>query len=217
MRTYLAEGIGTFALLFGVVGAIVGHTDPLGVVLVNGIVIAAMIAALGPLSGAHFNPAVTLGMLLTGRLSLANAVGYWLSQLLGAALGVGVLTMALGRERLEAVQFGVPKLAAGVSTLAGVGVEAVLTFLLVLVIVTTAVHTQNPAAATHIGLAVALGVMAGANLTGGAMNPARAFGSAIWGGGFDAHWIYWVGPLLGGALGTMVGDWLYEKERPKIP
>jgi aquaporin Z len=74
MRTYLAEGIGTFALLFGVVGAIVGHTDPLGVVLVNGIVIAAMIAALGPLSGAHFNPAVTLGMLLTGRLSLPQFI-----------------------------------------------------------------------------------------------------------------------------------------------
>jgi glycerol uptake facilitator-like aquaporin len=64
---------------------------------------------------------------------------------------------------------------------------------LVLVIVSTGIHSRNPAAATYIGLAVALGVMAGANLTGGAMNPARAFASAIWGGGFDHHWVYWVG------------------------
>lgn len=211
LRAYLAEGLGTFALLFGVVGAIAGRADPLGVILLNGIIIAAMIAALGPVSGAHFNPAVTLGMLVTRRISPVDAVGYWMAQLLGAAVGVWVV--ALGKEPLKAVHFAVPTLSSGLSTLAGVGVEGVLTFLLVLVIVATAIHTQNPAAASYIGLAVALGVMAGANLTGGTMNPARAFGSAIWAGESAVQWIYWVGPLLGGVLGTITADWLYQARK----
>lgn len=210
MRAYLAEFIGTFALLFGVVGSIAGKVDLLGVILVNGIIIAAMIAALGKASGAHFNPAVTLGMWVTGRINTQNALAYGLAQLLGASAGVGILVLTLGADRLAQVGYGVPHLGEGVSPFAGLTIEIILTFFLVLVIVTTAVHLKNPMAASYIGLAVALGVMAGANLTGGAMNPARAFGSAVWGGGFDQHWIYWVGPLVGGVLATWVSDWLYQ-------
>ncbi len=211
LRAYVAEFIGTFALLFVVVGGIASKIDTLGVVLANGIVIAAMIAALGPASGAHFNPSVTLGLLLTKRISLNDALAYWAAQLLGASLAVGLLDLLLGSEKLSAVGYGVPRLASGVSPGTGLVIEIVLTFFLVLVIVTTAVHLKNPAAATYIGLAVALGILAGANLTGAAMNPARAFGSAVWGGGFEHHWIYWLGPLTGGVLATWVADWMYKK------
>jgi len=214
-RACAAEFIGTFALLFVVVGAIASKMDPLGIVLANGIVIAAMIAALGTASGAHFNPSVTLGLFLTGRISLRDSLAYWFAQLLGATLAVGLLTLALGREALSAVAYGVPRLAVGVSPFAGVLIEAVLTFFLVLVIVTTAVHLKNPMAATYIGLAVALGVLCGGNITGAAMNPARAFGSAIWGGGFESGWVYWVGPLLGGIAGTRVSDWIYGAKSPQ--
>ncbi|MBF6592886.1 MAG: aquaporin [Thermaceae bacterium] len=214
-RAYAAEFIGTFALLFVVVGAIASKMNPLGVVLANGIVIAAMIAALGRASGAHFNPSVTLGLFLTGRISLNNSIAYWVAQLLGATLAVGLLTLALGRETMHTVAYGVPHLAAGVSPLAGLLIEIILTFFLVLVIVTTAIHLKNPAAAAYIGLAVALGVLGGANITGAAMNPARAFGSAIWGGGFAHGWVYWVGPLLGGILGTLVSDWIYRAKSPR--
>ncbi|GEM85532.1 MIP/aquaporin family protein [Meiothermus granaticius] len=209
LRAYLAEFIGTFALLFVVVGAIASKMEPLGVVLANGIVIAAMIAALGTASGAHFNPAVTLGLLLTRRIALKDAIFYWFSQLLGASLAVGLLTLALGREAMNGVAYGVPRLAVGVSPLAGFLVEATLAFFLVLVIVATAIHLKNPYAATYIGLAVALGVLCGGNITGATMNPARAFGSAIWGGGFEHGWVYWVGPLLGGVLGTLAADYMY--------
>lgn len=211
LRTYAAEFIGTFALLFAVVGAIAVKMDGLGIVLANGIAIAAMIAALGSASGAHFNPAVMLGLFLTGRISLRDSLAYWTAQLLGAMTAVDLLILALGREALSSVAYGVPRLAAGVSPFAGVLVEGVLTFFLVLVIVTTAVHLKNPMAATYIGLAVTLGVLGGRNITGAAMNPARAFGSAVWGGGFEHGWVYWVGPLLGGLLGTLVSDWIYQE------
>lgn len=215
LRAYAGEFIGTFALLFVVVGATASKMDGLGVVLANGIVIAAMIAALGSASGAHFNPSVTLGLFLTGRISLRDLLAYWTAQLLGATAAVGLLILALGREALSDVAYGVPRLAAGVSPFAGLLVEGVLTFFLVLVIVTTAVHLKNPMAATYIGLAVVLGVLSGGNITGAAMNPARAFGSAVWGGGFSHGWVYWVGPLLGGILGTLASDWIYGARSPQ--
>ncbi|MDX2007616.1 MAG: aquaporin [Meiothermus sp.] len=212
-RACAAEFLGTFALLFAVVGAIAGGVDRVGVILLNGLVIAAMIAALGAASGAHFNPAVTLAMLLTGRIAPSNALCYAAAQLAGAAAGVGLLTLLLGPERLARVNFGAPALGGGVSPWAGVGLEAALTFLLVFVIFATAVHLKNPAAAGYIGAAVALGVAAGAGLTGGAMNPARSFGSALWGGGLAEHWVYWVGPLAGGVLAAWAADWIYGRAR----
>lgn len=210
MRAYVAEFLGTFALLFCVVLAIASQTPDLGVYLLNGLVIAAMIGALGPISGAHFNPAVTLGFWLSGRLGGTQALGYVLAQLLGASAAVGVLALSLGNA-LHEVAFGVPSLASGVPLWVGVLVETLLTFVLVLVIFTTAVQQKNALAALLIGLAVTMGVLAGANVSGAAMNPARAWGSAIWGGGFEQHWVYWVGPLLGGALAAWFSDWLYRK------
>jgi aquaporin Z len=122
VQRYVAELTGTFVLLFGVVAAIASQANWPGIVLVNAIIIAAMIAALGPISGAHFNPAVTLGMLVTGRMSLTDALSYWIAQLLGAVIGLGVLEVAVGKERMAAVLFGVPKLTEGLSAVAGLGI-----------------------------------------------------------------------------------------------
>ena len=209
-KSYWAEFLGTFTLCFIGQGALVmqhatGGNSLLVIAVAHGLALATMISALGAWSGAHFNPAVTLGFVITRRMSLTSAITYWLSQLAGAIAASFLLRSVVPGESGEAVHYGVPMLAAGVSASQGMLLEFVMTFLLVTAVWGTAVDERGPKIGGFaIGLVVTMDILVGGPLTGAAMNPARAFGAACASGVWTQHWIYWVAPMLGGAAAARI-------------
>lgn len=206
VRDAVAEAIGVFALCFIGILAI-GHFESgglVGVALAHGLIIAVMVAALGHVSGGHFNPAVTLGMLVSGLIEASTAVLYWLAQLFGGLLAALALAWVGSREGVAA---GTPQLGAtGVG--AAILLEAIATFFLVLVVFGTAVDANAPRSAYPfaIGLTITACILAIGGITGGALNPARGFGPALVGGEWSA-WAAWlIGPLVGGVLAALVHD-----------
>jgi MIP family channel proteins len=203
-----AEAIGAFALCF--VGILVinsGAVDLTGVALAYGLIVAVMVAALGHVSGGHFNPAVTLAYLLSRRIDPAMAAIYWGAQLIGGLVAAVIVTWTVGRG---AVATGTPVVADDVNAFVGIVLEAVATFFLVLVIFGTVVDRRAPATVypLAIGLTVAAGVYAIFAFTGGALNPARAFGPALVGGEWGGVAAWLIGPLLGGVLAWAVYEYV---------
>ncbi|MFN8590784.1 MAG: MIP/aquaporin family protein [Thermomicrobiales bacterium] len=207
----LAEFFGPFALCVAGIGAIIttqGSADGgslVAVALAHGLAIGLMVAALGHISGGHFNPAVTVSMLATGQISVTRAIGYIVAQVLGAVAGAGILTFifpALGQFGRNNVNLGLPGLGPDITVAGGMVMEAVMTFFLVLVIFGTAVDPRGPVgiAPLAIGLTIAMDIMAGGRITGAAMNPARAIGPALVQQDFSNWWIYWIGPIVGGLV-----------------
>lgn len=213
-RIALAEAIGTFTLVFAGVLAInaatlAGEPEPTSLIAVafaHGLAILVMVAALAAISGGHFNPAITLGFVVAGRMPIRRAVLYWIAQIVGAVVAALIIAAAFGRFT---VGEGTPTLAPNVSALAGIVLEAIGTFFLVLVVFGTAVDERAPASVfpIAIGLTIAADIMAFGPLTGGAVNPARAFGPALVSGAWTDHLVYWTGPLLGGALAGLVMEY----------
>lgn len=162
-----------------------------------------MITLLGAISGGHFNPAVTFGFVVTGRMNPVTGSMYWAAQLAGATV-VGLILVA--KFGAEPVSSGTPKRGANVGFGAGIIVEAVTTFFLVLVIFGSAVDERAPKSVfpLAIGLTVALDIMAAGPVNGAAMNPARVLGPGVASGMFANHLVYWTGPLIGGAAGAAV-------------
>jgi MIP family channel proteins len=211
IRPMLAEFIGTFALIFVGVGAIktAGH-DVLGVALAHGLTIAAFASATMHISGGQLNPAVTFGLLAGGHMTLANAIRYWISQLLGAFAAALICLGLFGRD---VVVNGTPQLAINLNAGQGILVEAILTFFLVFVVCGTAVDKRaRGLAGFAIGATITLDILFGGPLTGAAMNPARVFGPALASNFWHDHYVYWVGPLVGGALGGIVYRLFIERE-----
>ena len=198
----IAEAIGTFALIFIGIGAIYANPGLLGVALAHGLTIAVMVSATGAISGGHLNPAVTLGALVGGKIDLGGALRYWVSQLAGATLAGFV---CLGLFNRAIVIAGTPQLSSGTSAMAGIVIEAITTFFLVFVVYGTAIDPRAPKiGGLAIGLTIAIGILFAGPLTGGAINPARVFGPALAVSFWDAHYVYWIGPMLGGAAGGFV-------------
>ena len=194
----IAEAIGTFALIFIGIGAINANPGLLGVALAHGLTIAVMVSATGHISGGHLNPAVTLGALVGGKIDLKGAVSYWTSQLVGATVAAFVCLSLFGRA---VVVSGTPSLGPNTSAMAGIVIEAITTFFLVFVVYGTAIDPRAPKiGGLAIGLTIAIGILFAGPLTGGAINPARVFGPALAASFWDAHYVYWIGPMLGGAL-----------------
>jgi aquaporin TIP len=212
-RALIAEAIGTFALCFvGLLaisgGDILDASGPAPLVvaaLAHGLIITVMVAALAQHSGAHFNPAVTFGFLITRRMTPAKAGLYVASQLAGALAASGLVSLMYGPE---AVTNGTPAPGHLISAGAVILSEAVATFFLVLVIFGTAVDDRAPRSTFPfaIGLVIAADILAIGPLTGAAMNPARVLGPAVVGWFWTGHWMYWVGPLLGGGLAALLQD-----------
>lgn len=210
----IAEAIGTFLFFFVGMGSVVlgtylvanGGTSPglLGVALAHGLVLAVLVSALGPVSGGHFNPAVTLAVWIMGRITPSRAGMYVIAQLVGA-LGAGFALKAVFPDAWQATNIGSAALGAGISPAIGIAVEAVLTALLVFVVLGTAVDSRAPKiGGLAIGLAVAADILMGGPLTGAAMNPARWFGPAVAAGAFADWYVWWIGPLLGAAVAALV-------------
>ncbi|MDE1798132.1 MAG: aquaporin [Candidatus Micrarchaeota archaeon] len=218
-RPYVSEFLGTFGLVFigagavlvnGLTGGAVGLT---GIALAHGLVLMVMIYALAGFSGAHFNPAITVALWAQKRVDSAKAAAYVASQLLGAA-AAGILLGQLFPAATAAQLYGFP---ATVEPAFGVLLEAVLTFFLVSSVYAFAVSKKAPAHVfgAGIGLVLAFDILVGGPFTGGAMNPARAFGPALASGVWGPQLVYWAGPILGALAASLVWEYMLNERRGK--
>ena len=216
LRCLLAEAIGTFALVFAGCGAIMvdsttnalGHV---GVAISFGLVIMVMIYAVGHISGAHFNPAVSFAFGVARHFPWRRVGLYWIAQLAGALAAALVLRESLGN--VAHVGATLPSGSDGQAFLW----EAVLTFFLMFVIMAVATDTRavGEAAAIAIGGTVGLDAMFGGPITGASMNPARSLGPAIAGSDYTSIWVYLLAPLLGAAAAAMTYAFL-RAEQPQL-
>lgn len=219
-RRSVAEFTGAFALTFVGVGSIVitGGQNIVAIALAHGLVIAVWASAFGHISGGHFNPAVTFGFLITGKMSPRLAIAYWISQLAGGFFGALLISGLLPNQFTDPVNLGVPALGGGIGAGAGLVIEAILTFFLVWIIFATAADPRGSftsIAGLAIGLTITLDVLMGGPFTGAAMNPSRAFGPQLVGNHWSDAWVWYIGPLIGGGLAALVYDLLYLTPVPR--
>lgn len=207
LKPCVAEAIGTFALCFIGAGSICINAGLVGIAFAHGCVLAVMISAMGHISGGHFNPAVTVGALVGGKIKVPMAGYYIAAQLIGAVVAGFMLRMVFPAATWQVVNLGTPGLSPGVSVGTGILVETVLTFFLVMVVYGTAIDergTWKAIGGFGIGFTVLCDILMGGPLTGASMNPARTFGPALAAGYWANHIVYWIGPLLGGVLAGLV-------------
>jgi aquaporin TIP len=239
LRRGFAEFVGTFALIFIGAGSILALTalfEPaisgtqaqgvyggltlVSVAFAHGLVIAVMASAVGHISGGHFNPAVTLGFLVTRRIAPSLAIVYWSVQFLGATAAAALLRWFFSENIRQLTNLGTPALGGGVDHWRGLVIEIVLTFFLVWVIFATAVDpggTFKSIAGLAIGLTITLDVFMGGPLTGAAMNPARAFGPELISRHWDDAWVWYAGPFAGAVLAALAYEWLYLRPPRPLP
>jgi MIP family channel proteins len=240
LRRGFAEFVGTFALVFVGAGSILtiakalapaltsapavdvyGGLTLVGVALAHGLAIAVMASAVGHISGAHFNPAITLGFLVTRRIAPSLAVVYWSMQFAAAAAAAALLRWIYPDTARRITHLGAPGLTSGLSVWQGLVIELVLTFFLVWVVFATAADpggSFKSIAGLAIGLTVTMAVLMGGPMTGAAINPARAFGPELLSRHWSDAWVWYVGPFAGGVLAALSYDWLYLRVlRPIVP
>lgn len=216
LRAPVAEFIGTFFLCFAGIGAILSNTPAVGgglgivgIALAHGLALAIGVATFGGVSGAHFNPAVTIGMFVTKRIAAASAVVYIVAQLLGATVAAAVCKATFPVDAIAAANLGIPLPAAWATPGVVVGLEFVMTFLLMTAIFGAAVDERGKAVKIGgfaIGLAVTFDILAGGAVTGASMNPARSFGPALVQGYWAWHLYYWIAPIAGAVVAAVVYD-----------
>ena len=216
-RKLAAEFIGTFTLIFIGAGSIMnGKADLLGVALAHGLAIAIMVSAFAAISGAHFNPAVSQGMLVTRRIDGKTFLSYVVAQLAGASVAALILRYIFGWSTDAGKSLGSAAVAAGLSPTKAMIAEAIGTLLLVAVIFGVAVDkrgTFNAVAGFPIGLMISLDILLMGPLTGATVNPARWFGPALVSGSWANSWVWIVGPLLGGAVAALSYDKIFAPEK----
>jgi glycerol uptake facilitator protein len=234
---FIAELVGTFLLTFVVAGAVstgltilhnsgqmVRGSDILVFALANGLALFAAVSIFGRVSGAHVNPAVTLGLASIGRFPWEDVFPYILAQFLGAILAAGGVLVIYGTLPARVANLGGPRLGVNISIWQGLAGEALGAFILVLAVVATAVDERaTPGwAGLAIGMALAAGVLVIGYATGGSFNPARAFGPdllSMFTGG-SVNWLaylvcYLVGPLIGGVAAAFAYRYVARLPRPR--
>lgn len=223
------EFTGTFTLVLAGAGCICadqylranGQTNVglLAIASASGLAMGVMVSAVGHISGGHFNPAITAGFWVTRRLGTMKALFYWIAQLLGALAAAFLLITVIPESVWRPVVLGTPDLApiTDFTRMHAMILEAVLTFILVLVFFATmedGTSLSHRFAGLPVGLIVTVGILVGYPFTGAAMNPARAFGPALVARHWSNHGVYWVGPLFGGVLGGVIYDRFFLRDRP---
>jgi len=218
VRAATAEAVGTFLLVL--VGTAVATAaalgkntagpayDSLAIALSFGLVLVAIVAALGQTSGAHVNPAVTLGLAVTGKFPWRYVPAYIVAQVVGAVLAALAVWGAYGQRAYTVAHLGTPAPAHGATDVQGFLVEALIAFLLVFTVMAVATDDRAPAgvAPVAIGFALGAGVLLGGPVSGGAGNPARALGPMLVSGVYPSVTIYILGPLVGGILAAVLYD-----------
>ena len=222
LRRSLAEAVGTFGLVFigcaSVASRYFGEANYglLGIAMAHAIVLSVMITATMSISGGHLNPAVTIGLLVARRATGRTAAAYIAAQLLGAVFGALLLRFLWPVNLTRAISLGTPTIAGNIVVSQAIGIEAVLTFFLVSAVFGTCVNPNAPKVGGFgVGLVLLFDIMVGGNLTGAAMNPARAFGPALVSGQWVGHAVYWVGPLLGGIIAALLWEHVLLKSSEK--
>lgn len=221
-RAVVAEFLAMSLFIFISIGSALGFSFPVvgnktstrsqdnvKVSLAFGLSIATMAQSVGHISGAHLNPAVTLGLLLSCQISIFKALMYIIAQCLGAVVATAILsgvTSSLPNNLL-----GLNALSDGINAGQGLGIEIIATLQLVLCVLATTDRRRTDvsgSAPLAIGLSVALGHLLAIDYTGCGINPARSFGSALIANNFENHWIFWVGPIIGGASAALIYDFI---------
>jgi len=229
LRAWLAEGISTFGLVFfgplSVILAVVVFGEGLSIEAIimislgHGGIIALMVYAFGHVSGAHINPAVTIPMMITKKIGIADGIGYIISQVTGgiiATLTLVAILPEIGKPVLRGGHGGPSELLNN-SVMSGFMLEIILTFFLVVVIFMTAVHKKAPKSVhgITIGGMVFLLHLVGVPLTGASMNPARSFAPAIVSGDaglLEIQWLYWAAPIIGGIIAGVIMNYIFVKK-----
>ena len=224
MKKYILECIGTIVLVLFGCGTAVITGDVVATSLAFGLAIVAMAHAIGPVSGCHINPAVSLAMLITGKLSKKDFVCYVLSQIIGGIIGAGILYAILKSSNLGVANLGTNGYAAnsgvGLTLLSAILVEVILTFVFIYTILgVTNDKSKGNVAGLVIGLTLAFVHLIGIKLTGTSVNPARSLGPALFAGGeaLKQVWVFIVAPLLGSVLASVAYMTLnVEKEKATV-
>lgn len=217
-----AEFVGVFMLVFVGAGSIMlaGQTNLLAIAFAHGLAIAVMASAVGHISGAHFNPAITVGFLLTRRMEPFLGALYIVTQLAGALLAALVLRWIYPPAARDPSALGAPIKTGAVDVWQAMTLEAILTFFLVWVVFATAADprgTFKSIAGLAIGLTITADILMAGPITGAAMNPARAFGPQLVQREWADAWIWYVGPLLGGAAAALAYELLYLRPLRPAP
>ncbi len=217
LRRVGAELIGTYALVTAGCGAIMVNAQTaalthLGIALTFGLIITVMIAATGHISGAHFNPAVTIAFAVTRHFPAREVVYYVAAQVAGAILGAVTLRLLLG----DVASLGVTRPSGAL--LQSFWLEILLSAVLMFVIIAVATDTKaiGAPAALAIGFTVALDAMWGGPISGASMNPARSVGPALVAGVWEHQWLYLLAPVLGAIIGAMLYQWI-RTPNPAVP
>ncbi len=209
--TFLLVLVGTAVATAAILGAETAGPayDSLAIALSFGLALTSIVAAIGQVSGAHVNPAVTLGLASIGQFPWRYVPAYLLAQVAGAVLAACAVWGAYGDRARSVAALGAPAPADGVTGLQVFLVEALIAFLLVFVVTGVATDPRVPAgsASLAIGFALAAGVLIAGPVSGGAANPARSLGPMIVAGTYPSVVLYVVGPLIGGVVGAMTYHW----------
>jgi MIP family channel proteins len=226
--TLVAEFVGTAILVFAIATTVTAAAlqqaaagfayGTLGIVLVHFFVLAALVSGLAHISGAHFNPAVTVAMAVMGKLRWRMVPGYIAVQMVGAILGALGTELVYGGRAVSATGLASPAPSGGVSTGQAFVVELLITFVLVIVVIAVATDRRVPqgVAPVAIGGALAAAVFIGAPLTGAGVNPARALGPMIAAGALANWWLYLIAPIIGGLLAGGLYRGVLMQTRPAV-
>ena len=218
----LAEMLGTMVLVFFSCGSAQNiESSVVRYSLTFGFTVATMAQAIGHVSGCHINPAVTIGLFVGRKIGLVPSVLYIIAQCIGALIGAALL-LAIQVENVTHVGDdaipGITKLVPGLGVGQGILIEFVITFVLIITVYAAAADEQNlvnGSAPLAIGLAITIGHLFAGPYTGPSMNPARSFGPAVVGNNFENHWVYWIGPILGGIAGALTYQLAFQAKNFK--
>jgi len=229
-RALLAEFVATMMFVFMGTGLLVSYNKDrteggdLGAGLVSislgfGIALSTMIYTVANISGGHLNPAVTIGLLLIRQIEIFKALGYVACQVGGGIVGTALMYGVMPDNVTELIHMGATSLGSGVTPGEGCAIEICLTFILVFTVCATAelsgdLKSMGRFAPLAIGYSVLVDHMIGVPFTGASMNPARSFGPALVSGYWLNHWVYWVGPIIGGIFAAVVYHYLFILEEP---
>jgi MIP family channel proteins len=222
LRRSIAEGVGTFALVFIGVGSVASTYYPdakwglLGIALAHAAVLSVMITATMAISGGHLNPAVSIGLFVARRTNARTTGAYIVAQLVGAVIAAYIVHSLYPVSVMRAAVVGVPKIANSVHFGQAIAIEAILTFFLVSAVFGTCVNAEAPKVGGFgVGLVLLFDILVGGPLTGAAMNPARAFGPAVVAGQWTGHIVWWIGPILGGIVAALLWEYVLLPPRQR--